>query len=217
MRSPGENPIDVFVPFAVINVPSVIWRMLSDEVGYIQILLFTGRTPAELTTALQELLNLGTTGIVLDLRNNSGGLLRESVMVASQFLSEGVVVFEKRNQEESHLNAVPGGLFTEGPLVILVNEGTASAAELVAGAIRDRSRGMLVGQKTYGKGSVQQIFRLSDASSLHVTSAEWLTPSRQQIEGVGLEPDFGLIPDPNGRDVELAEAIRVIESLLRIE
>lgn len=214
-RSSDGNQVEVFVPFAVINIPSVTWRMLSNKIGYIQIQLFTGRTPDELMTALQELLDLGVNGIILDLRSNSGGLLRESVLVASQFLSEGVIVYEKRNNQETQLDAEVGGKYTTGPLVVLVNKGTASAAELVAGAIRDRERGVLVGQTTYGKGSVQQIFRLSDESSLHVTSAEWLTPSRQQIEGVGLEPDIIMIPDANGRDVELGEAIRVIESLIQ--
>lgn len=215
VRLSDSSQVEVFVPFAVINIPSVTWRMLSDKIGYIQIQLFTGRTPDELATALQELLDRSVDGIVLDLRNNSGGLLRESVLVASQFISEGVVVYEKRNNQENHLDAEAGGKYTVGPLVVLINKGTASAAELVAGAIRDTNRGVLVGQTTYGKGSVQQIFRLSDESSLHVTSAEWLTPSRQQIEGVGLEPDVVMIPDANGRDVELGEAIRVVESLIQ--
>lgn len=210
-----SSQAEVFVPFAVINIPSVTWRMLSNTIGYIQIQLFTGRTPDELAAALQEILKLGVKGIVLDLRNNSGGLLRESVLVASQFISDGVIVYEKRNNQETSLDAEPGGKYTQGTLVVLVNKGTASAAELVAGAIRDRDRGILVGQTTYGKGSVQQIFRLADESSLHVTSAEWLTPSRRQIEGEGLEPDIVMIPDANGRDVELGEAIRIIESLIQ--
>lgn len=96
------------------------------------------------------------------------------------------------------------------PLVVLMNQGTASAAELVAGAIRDSDRGILIGQTTYGKGSVQQIFRLSDGSSLHVTAAEWLTPKRVHLDGIGLEPDIMMIPDVNGRDVELGEAVRYL-------
>jgi carboxyl-terminal processing protease len=215
LRLSDSRQIDVFIPFAVINIPSVTWRMLPSEIGYIQIQLFTGRTPDEITTALQELLNSGARGIILDLRGNSGGLLRESVLVASQFVGEGVVVYEKKNDKEIRLDAETGGQYTTGPLVVLVNKGTASAAELVAGAIRDRGRGILVGQTTYGKGSVQQIFRLSDDSSLHVTSAEWLTPTRQQIEGKGLEPDIIMIPDANGRDIELGEAVRVIESMIQ--
>ena len=97
---------------------------------------------------------------------------------------------------------------TDLPLAVLVNEHTASGAELVAGAIQDDQRGILIGQKTYGKGTVQQIFPLSDKSSLHVTAAEWLTPQRHALDTVGLQPDIAMIPDAQGRDVELGEAVR---------
>ena len=93
------------------------------------------------------------------------------------------------------------------PLTVLVDGGTASAAELVAGAIKDRERGILIGQKTYGKGSVQLIFRLSDDSSLHITSAEWFTPAHAALSGNGLDPDIPMIPAEDGRDVELGEAL----------
>ncbi|MBI5669871.1 MAG: hypothetical protein HZC41_17890 [Chloroflexi bacterium] len=212
----GEE-FTVFIPFAVINVPSVIWRAIpqNEQLGYIQIVRFTSRTPDELKTAIQELRHAGVKGLVIDLRNNAGGLLQESIAVASQFVGEGAIVYEKTNQNERAINAETGGLATDLPLVVIVNQGTASAAELVAGAIRDHERGLLVGQTTYGKGTVQQIFRLSDESSIHITSAEWLTPSRHHLDGVGLEPDITMIPDPNGRDVEMGEAIRALEATLQ--
>ncbi len=97
---------------------------------------------------------------------------------------------------------------------MLVDQGTASAAELVAGAIRDRGRGILIGQKTYGKGSVQLIFRLSDDSSIHITSAEWFTPAHVALDGQGLQPDIVMIPAEDGRDVELGEAIRYLSAQL---
>jgi carboxyl-terminal processing protease len=206
----------IFIPYAVINVPSVVWRTLEDnpEIGYIQILIFTSRTPDELKVALQDLRKSNVSALVLDLRNNSGGLLQESVLVASQFVDGGVVVYEKSNQEEHELLAEQGGLAIDLPLVVLVNQGTASAAELVAGAIRDRGRGILIGQTTFGKGTVQRIYRLSDDSSLHITSAEWLTPKRQHLDEDGLQPTIEMIPDPNGRDVELGEAVRYLEQSL---
>jgi len=154
-------------------------------------------------------------GLIIDLRNNSGGLLQESIAVASQFVDGKVIVYERTYQDERAVNAENGGLATDLPLVVLVNQNTASAAELVAGAIQDHGRGILVGQVTYGKGSVQQIFRLSDDSSIHITSAEWLTPKRNHLDGVGLQPDITMIPDPNGRDVEIGEAIRALENTLR--
>jgi carboxyl-terminal processing protease len=215
-KDTGES-YTVFVPFAVINVPSVVWRMLPDNplIGYVQILLFTSRTPDELKAALDGLDQNHINSLVLDLRNNSGGLLQEAVDVASQFLDGGVVVYEKSNTEEHTLDASSGGIATTLPLVVLVNQGTASAAELVAGAIQDRGRGILIGQTTYGKGTVQQIFRLSDDSSLHITAAEWLTPNRRELDGKGLEPNIPMIPDVNGRDVELGEAVRQVEDILQ--
>lgn len=209
-----DNELTVFIPFAVINVPSVLWRVLSEDeqIGYVEILRFTSRTPEELQTALTELNSAGITSLVLDLRNNAGGLLQESIDVASQFLLDTeVVVYERDNDSEQAFNARGDALAADLPIAVLVNGGTASAAELVAGAIRDNEHGILVGQKTFGKGTVQQIFRLSDESSLHVTSAEWLTPGRAPLDGTGLEPDIAMIPDPNGRDVELGEAVRQLQ------
>ncbi len=207
----------IFIEFAVINVPSVLWRTLDNNpaIGYVQILLFTSRTPDELTEALSALRTADIRALVLDLRNNSGGLLQESVAVAGQFLDGGVVVYESSQESERTLEAQSGGLATDEPLVVIDNNGTASAAELVAGAIRDRERGILIGQTTFGKGTVQQIFRLSDESSLHVTAAEWFTPSRQELDGAGLEPTISMIPDENGRDVELGEAVRYLEQQLQ--
>ncbi len=206
-----ESELTVFIPFGVINVPSVLWHILpeDEQIGYVQILRFTSRTPEELKTAVADLQESEISGLVLDLRNNAGGLLQESVEVASEFLAEGeVVLYERDNQSERPFTVENGGLATDLPIIVLVNQGTASAAELVAGAIRDNERGILIGQTTYGKGTVQQIFRLSDESSLHITSAEWLTPDRDTLDGTGLEPDITMIPDANGRDVEIGEAIR---------
>jgi carboxyl-terminal processing protease len=144
-------------------------------------------------------------------------LLKESVDVAGQFLDAGTIVYERTNSTDNPLNTSIDGIASKLPLEVLVNNGTASAAELVAGAIRDRNRGILIGQTTYGKGTVQQIFRLSDNSSLHITAAEWLTPNLQHLDGEGLVPMISMIPDSNGRDVELGEAIRQLLPLISQE
>lgn len=208
---------EIFVAFDVINVPSVIWRVLEQDerIGYLQILRFTARTPEELVTGLNELQDGNITGLILDLRGNTGGLLDASLAVADEFLDNEPVIFEVTADAEERFNASRGGLATEIPLVVLVNERTASASELVAGAIQDNDRGILIGQATFGKGTVQQIFTLSDGSSVHITSAEWLTPSRTPIAQVGLTPDIEMIPDANGRDVEIGEAIRQLQSTLQ--
>lgn len=203
----------LFVPFGVINVPSVIGRMLSEDerIGYIQIIRFTNRTPEEVREVAAELSGQGARAYVLDLRNNSGGLLQESVEVASLFLDGGEILYEKNRQGERTFNATEENAAIDLPMVVLVNNGTASAAELVAGALQDRARATLIGQQTFGKGTVQQIYRLSDESSIHITSAEWFTPNRNAIDGVGLTPDIVMIPDENGREVELGEAIRQLQ------
>lgn len=207
----------LFVPFGVINVPSVMWRMVSDEpaIGYIQIMLFTSRTPDEINSALESLSQKNAAALILDLRNNSGGLLQEAIDVAGNFLPEGTIVIERTREGETPVSpTATTQLTTDLPVAVLVNAGTASAAELIAGAISDRGRGVLIGQQTYGKGTIQQIYRLSDSSSLHITTAEWLTPNGFQLEGNGLTPSIVMIPDVNGRDVELGEAKRYLTDLL---
>lgn len=216
VKGDRDEELTVFVPFAVINVPSVVWRVLSEDArfGYIQIMRFTARTPDEVRAALAELESAAVEGLVIDMRNNTGGLLQESIQVADEFLDSGVIVYERNNREQRAYNAAAGGEGIDLPLVVLVNRQTASGAELVAGAIQDQGRGILIGQKTYGKGTVQQIFQLSDHSSLHVTSSQWLTPNERVLDANGLEPDIAMIPDANGREVELGEAIRHLQEII---
>lgn len=215
----NNDELTQFILFDVINVPSVIWRVLDTDkrIGYIQILRFTARTPDEVILGLTELYELDIAALILDIRNNTGGLLDESIDVASQFIDRGVVIYEVTKQTERTFNVEGGGLATDIPLAVLVNARTASAAELLAGAIRDNERGILIGQTTFGKGTVQQIFTLSDGSSVHITSAEWFTPNRTPIAGIGLTPDIEMIPDENGRDVELGEATRYLQQQLETE
>lgn len=215
VRHQPSGKEDTFtIRFDVIDVPSVVWRPLTEAptFGYIQILRFTSRTPDELKAAITDLQSKQVTALVLDLRNNPGGLLDESVKVAGAFLNGGPVYIEKQRDQEKTFSAPDGSQLTDLPMVVLINGGTASAAELVAGAIRDRGRGSLIGQQSYGKGSVQLILQLADKSSIHVTTAEWFAPNRGKLDGKGLTPDVPMIADPNGRDVELGEAIRQLQS-----
>src|SRR5258708_3135755 len=207
--STGEEK-DFSIVFQEIDVPSVVWRTLEEDptFGYIQIMRFTNRTPTELTTAIGELKGKGIKALVFDLRDNPGGLLQESIQVAGAFLKKGQVVVYERSRKDEHTDSVPDdGTLTDIPMVVLINKNTASAAELVAGALHDNKRATLIGQISYGKGTVQVIFSLADKSSIHVTIAEWLSPSRLPIDGKGVTPDVPMIPDANGRDVELGEAV----------
>jgi carboxyl-terminal processing protease len=209
VRQITSDEFEVFIPFGVINVPSVIWRVLTEDetLGYVQILRFTARTPDELDEAVAALDAENIRAMVLDLRGNTGGLLQESIDVADAFLSSGVIVTQRDPDGVTPFNAAAEGETIDLPLVVLVNEMTASGAEVVVGALRDQGRAIAIGRRTFGKGTVQQIYPLSDGSSLHVTSAEWLTPSEQPLDLVGIEPDILVPASTDGRDLDLMTAI----------
>jgi len=198
---------------AEISVPSVTWRLLSQapDVGYVRLNIFAQTSKDELIKAITDLKKQGARKLIFDLRDNGGGLLDAAIGVASQFVDGKVVSEKRRDGVPRDFMAEASGAARDLPLVVLVNGGTASASEIVAGAIQDKGRGALVGMKTYGKGSVQNVIPLSDGSSLHVTVAEWLTPNGRQITGKGLQPDVvvDLSADDaaNGRDPQLDRAI----------
>ena len=213
-RTGSPEPLVFEITREKVETPTVTWRILDEGqgLGYVSISLFTERTAKELEAALKDLKAQGATRLILDLRNNSGGLLQTAIDVASQFLSEGVVLYEqRRDQEEKSYPVQRGGQATDIPLLVLVNGGTASASEIVAGAIQDADRGVLIGETTFGKGSVQLVYDLSDQSSLHVTVAHWFTPNRSQITDNGLTPDI-VVPlteedRAQGKDPQLDRAI----------
>lgn len=185
--------LEIEVEIGNILVPSVFHRILPDapEIGYIQLSRFSGETASELEDALGELQQEGVSGLILDLRGNGGGLLDASVAVVDHFLDDGLILRqESRSEGEKLYNAAGGSIAADIPLVILIDAGTASAAEIVAGALQDRQRALLIGSKSYGKGSVQLVYDLSDGSSIHVTSARWYTPNGSQLDREGLWPDI---------------------------
>jgi len=166
--------------------------VLEDNIGYVRIALYSERTSQVLQETLQELKEENVSGLILDLRNNPGGVFPSpAIEVASQFLDKGIVVYEQFSDgREQAYSAKRGGLATDIPLTVLVNQGTASNSEVVAGAIQDHDRGVLIGEQTFGKGSVQRVHELSDGSGLHVTIALLVTPDRHPIHEEGLTPDI---------------------------
>ncbi len=188
----GETELLEFdIERAHIVIPTVEGEKLEDGIVYIQLFSFAETTADDLRAMLAELIDEDTRGLILDLRNNAGGYLFSAIDVTSEFIDEGVVVTERFGDgtEESY-KARQGGLATDIPLIVLVNAGSASASEIVAGAIQDYERGILVGETTFGKGSVQQWIALSsDQGAVRVTIAQWYTPNDRLIHGQGLIPD----------------------------
>ncbi len=218
-REGQDEPVVVEVERQEIPSPSLEWRMLEEAegIGYIRIMLFSGRTSTELEEALKELQSLGMTHLVVDLRGNGGGLFDAAIDGTSRFLGDGVVVYQVEKEGQEQVYRTSGGFRVEDvPLVVLVDGGTASASEIMAGALQDSERATLVGEKTYGKGSVQQVYDLSDGSSVHITAAKWLTPNRRQIDGQGLMPDVQVsISEEDrsqGRDPQLERAIEYLRN-----
>ena len=218
-REGETETVKLTVVRAIIQTPSVTWRILEEDptIGYIQMTSFTERTSAELSQALDDLLEQDAKTFVFDLRRNGGGLLDTAIDVASEFFLDGVVLKEDRQNEGQRVYDVRGGgQLLDQPLVVLVDGGTASASEIVAGALQDYGRATLIGEKTFGKGSVQLIYELSDRSRLHVTVAKWFTPNGNLIDGVGLKPDVEVLfseeDHQTGRDPQLERAISFLQN-----
>lgn len=193
-REGVEEPFDVEIARAQITIPSVEYRMLDHDIAYIHLLTFGDDSRAEVRNAYEELAKENPAGLIFDLRNNGGGYLISAIEVASEFINDGIIMYEDYgNGKKDTYEALGKGLATEIPLVVLVNEGTASASEIVSGAIQDYGRAPLVGTTTFGKGSVQNWVPLSnDQGAVRVTIARWLTPKERLIHEIGLEPDYPL-------------------------
>lgn len=190
-REGEQTPLEFTITRAKIVMHSAEGRMLEDGIGYLDINLFGDQTSAELRQTLDELLAQNPKGLIIDLRNNPGGYLATAVEVTSEFIDKGVILYEKfgDGRLEEH-KALGNGRATRIPLVVLVNEGSASASEILAGALQDYGLAKLVGVQTYGKGSVQILQSLSNnQGAARVTIAKWLTPNERAIDHVGLIPD----------------------------
>lgn len=201
---------------AEVLIPSAFWRLLDQDkrIGYIQLTRFTDRAPDEVRQAIDELQSQGAQALILDLRDNGGGLVDSSVQIAGEFLNGGMILNEEsRGHTPQVFNAPTGGHALEIPLAVLINKNTASASEIVGGALQDRSRAKLIGERSYGKGSVQLILPLKDGSSIHVTTAQWFTPNHHPLEGKGLTPDIEVEPSTDN-DAILSAAIDYIDSIL---
>ncbi len=229
--SPGASaPREITLTRALIRIDNVSWHPIPGlPIADLRIAAFSAGVADEVKAGLEAIEKGGYTGVVLDLRNDPGGELNEAVGVASQFLSGGNVLLEKNAEGETRADGVkPGGAAPSIPLVVLVNNGTASAAEIVAGALQDAGRARVVGETTFGTGTVLQSFKLADGSMLLLAVTEWLTPAGRSIWHKGISPDVAtplaadaelVTPDKlkdasrevPGSDAQLAKAIEILK------
>lgn len=198
VRRDGQAPFDVTLTRAVIKIQTVKYK-LQDNVGYIRVSQFVESTDSNLRKAIDQLKKDGGAnlqGFILDLRNNPGGLLDQAVAVAGDFLDKGEIVSTRsRHPEDTQRFNAHGKDLTDGmPMVVLINDGSASASEIVAGALQDHRRAILLGTKSFGKGSVQTIMPLKDHGAIRLTTARYYTPSGRSIQAVGIEPDIKVLP-----------------------
>jgi carboxyl-terminal processing protease len=202
--------LDIDVMRDIIRVPEaiIIWQ---GKVVIVQLTQFGRITQEELRPQMEVIMQKNPQGIVLDLRNNPGGLLSAANLVVSLFVDKGTPYVEVRSRKETSLSLTTAEKVVDDSVkvVVLVNEGSASASEIVAGALQDLGRATIVGAKTFGKGTVQQVLQFSDQSSLKLTIAEWLTPDGNRIDGEGVHPDIG-ISETEGRDAPLLKALDIL-------
>ena len=217
----GQDPFDVKVTRAHITIPSVEGKMLDSGVAYVALNTFGDSTAQDLRSTLTDLMAKNPKGLILDLRNNGGGYLDTAIQVVSEFKDKGVVVYEKYGDGRlvEH-DVVSGGLATQIPMVVLINEGSASASEITAGALQDDGRAKLVGVTSYGKGSVQNWIPLSNnKGAVAITIAKWLTPLKRTIDHIGLTPDVVVKITKDdftaGRDPQLDAAVKTVLAMVK--
>jgi carboxyl-terminal processing protease len=221
IRREGEpEPLEFVITRARITIRSAEGKMLENDIAYVDINTFGDRTTQELRAALQNLMKQNPKGIVIDLRNNPGGYLNTAIEVSSEFIEEGVIMYEQYGDgSRDQYEALGNGQATDIPIVVLINQGSASASEILAGALQDYGRARLVGVQSYGKGSVQIWQPLSnDQGAAHVTIAKWLTPKERAIDHVGLAPDVLVEMTPEDfaadRDPQLDAAVETLMAMI---
>ncbi len=197
MREGVENPFVLSLERDEIQVRSVRSRMLEKDYAYIRISNFQAKTGQNLVEAVEQLKKQnkpGLKGLVLDLRNNPGGVLSAAVEVGDAFIDDGLIVYTEGRKEDAgqKFNATPGDVLNGVPMVVLVNDGSASASEIVAGAIQDHARGIIMGEQTFGKGSVQTVLEFNNGSAIKLTTARYYTPKGRSIQAEGIKPDIML-------------------------
>jgi carboxyl-terminal processing protease len=219
-RAGAKSLITVKIVRALISVPNVDSKMIGADVGYIRLWSFNQLSGDDVRKALTDLQGKGAKGYVLDLRENPGGLLTSAIDVASLFVADGVIVRVDERGAPEDVQYATGNVATDKPLVLLVDDNSASASEIVAGALQDYKRAVIVGVKTYGKGSVQTLRPLGDGSAVKLTTAHYLTPKKRVINKKGVTPDAVVTMDPTLQlkpetDTQLTRALAELRKLIK--
>lgn len=214
----GSKPFDVKITRDKISVPNTMTKVYG-KVGYIRLMTFNERSAQDVADAVRALGKKGAKGYVLDLRENPGGLLTSAIDVASLFVKDGVIVRVDERDKAEEVDYATGDQVTSAPLVVLVDGLSASASEIVTGALKDHKRATIVGEKTYGKGSVQSVLPIRNGGAVKLTIAHYLTPNKTVINGVGVHPDVTVKMDPmlqrsDKTDTQLQRALEVLRSKL---
>jgi len=225
LRKNTDETLEMTMERAVVVMESVDSRMISGGIGYISLSGFKENTPEQFRTALEGLQADGMKGLILDLRDNPGGLVKAVYQIGEELLPEGTMVYTlDKNENRNDLKCDTE--YLDIPLVVLVNENSASASEILAGAVKDTGRGKLVGTQTFGKGLVQRLFTLPDGSGINVTIQKYYTPNGTSIHGVGVVPDEAVqLPEkylttaltaiPEAEDSQLQKALEVLKEEIK--
>ncbi len=215
----GDKTLDVEIKRAKIQIPAVRVTWLDNGIAHVRVLRFGSDTNSEWDKAVNEMVMKNVKGVVLDVRNNPGGLLNSAIYLASEFFKDGVVVKRQTNRDLVEFDVDHKCRLCDVPVVVLINEGSASASEILAGAIQSRDRGKLVGVKSFGKGTVQEAIDLSGGAAIHITTAKWLLPNGKNIHGEGLTPDYNIETKvetgPFGKSDEDAQLNKAVELLTK--
>ena len=219
LREGEEEPLVFDIERAKVEIASVEWEIIEgvngEKIGYISIYQFGDKTEDEFQEAVNGIILENVDGIILDMRNNGGGYLETAVTVVSEFVSgqNKAVTVKMRNDADNQIYYTTGDASLAGiPLVVLVNDGSASSSEIVAGALQDYKTAIIIGEQTFGKGSVQTVTPLSDGSSLRMTVAKWYTPNDRSIDDTGITPDIIILDDlTTEEDEQLDEAVGYLE------
>jgi len=219
LREKEKETKEVTIVRDIIKIPAVEWKLLGEDVAYIEIFTFNKNVDSEFEKAAREITESKAKRIILDLRNNPGGLLDSAINIAGYFLDADKVVAIERfgDGREEQFKTQPNGRLKNYPVVVLINKGSASASEILAGALKDNRGVLIIGETSFGKGSVQEMAELPQKTSLKITVAKWLTPSGKSIDENGIKPDIEVKMTEDdikgGKDPQLDKALEIIKNL----